>query len=204
MWPAPDASGGDDGKYGEMNSSRYRRISRWIHGLLSAAGVVPLLGVIPDAVDLIYTLAELPSGHSSGSDAALAALGVGATFAPGAGDGAAAAAKIANRALDAGEVIAKNVDELSAAGKVIDKGGELTKAGRAAQKHGSRPGSAFSPTTGNASSINEQGQNALDDILTSPNQSSKGNRFGGQDIHAPDGRGARYDKDGNFMGFLEP
>jgi len=110
LWPAPDASGGDDGKYGEMNSSRYRRISRWIHGLLSAAGAVPVFGVIPDAVDLIYTLAELPSGYSSGADVVLGAAAVGAVIVPGAGDGAAAAAKIANRALDAGEVIAKNAD----------------------------------------------------------------------------------------------
>jgi len=109
LWPAPDASGGSDGKYGEMNSSRYRRISRWIHGILSVAGAVPLFGVIPDAVDLIYTLAELPSGHSSGTDVVLGAAAVVAVITPGPGD-AAAAAKIANRALDAGEVIAKNAD----------------------------------------------------------------------------------------------
>jgi hypothetical protein len=100
--------------------------------------------------------------------------------------------------------VAKTIDELSQAGKALDKGGELTKAGRAAQKHGSRPGSAFPPTKGNPSSLNQQGQHALDDILTSPGQTSKPNRFGGKDIQASDGRGARFDANGNFMGFLEP
>jgi hypothetical protein len=99
---------------------------------------------------------------------------------------------------------AKTVDEMSQAGKVLDKGGQLTKAGRSAQKHGSRPDSAFPPVKGNPAEINQQGQHILDDILTSPGQSSKPNRFGGQDIHAPDGRGARFDAKGNLMGFLEP
>ena len=99
---------------------------------------------------------------------------------------------------------AKTVDELSQAGKAVDKGGQLTKAGRSAQKHGSRPDSAFPPVKGNPAEINQQGQHILDDILTSPGQSSKPNRFGGQDIHAPDGRGARFDAKGNLMGFLEP
>ncbi len=99
---------------------------------------------------------------------------------------------------------AKTVDEMSQAGKALDKGGQLTKAGRSAQKHGSRPNSAFPPVKGNPAEINQQGQHILDDILTSPGQSSKPNRFGGQDIHAPDGRGARFDAKGNLMGFLEP
>ena len=30
------------------------------------------------------------------------------------------------------------------------------------------------------------------------------NRFGGIDVIAPDGRGARFDADGRFRGFLEP
>ena len=98
---------------------------------------------------------------------------------------------------------AKYLDDLYDAGKQIDKGGELTKAGRAAQKHGSRPGSVFPPATGNPSAINKQGQGVLEDILTSPNQTTKPNRFGGQDIYGG-GRGVRYDSDGNFMGFLEP
>lgn len=99
---------------------------------------------------------------------------------------------------------AKNLDKLSDAGKALDKGGELTKAGRAAQKHGSRPGSAFPPTKGNPTSINQQGQDLLDDILTSPGQTAKPNRFGGEDIYGSCGRGARFDANGNFMGFLEP
>jgi hypothetical protein len=90
------------------------------------------------------------------------------------------------------------------AGEAIDKG-DLTKAGRALQKHGSRPGSVFPPATGNAAAINQQGQQVLQDILGSQNQLVKPNRFGGRDIFdATAGRGVRYDGNGNMMGFLEP
>jgi RHS repeat-associated protein len=99
---------------------------------------------------------------------------------------------------------ARHLAKLSRAGEVLDKGGLLTKAGRAAQKHGSRPGSVFPPTTGNPASINQQGQSILDNILASPRKTIKPNRFGGQDIHALDGRGARFNGAGEFMGFLEP
>src|SRR5690606_27903998 len=53
---------------------------------------------------------------------------------------------------------------LSKAGQALDRGG-LTKAGRALEKHGSRPGSVFGKATGNVSAKNAQGQAALDDIL---------------------------------------
>lgn len=90
------------------------------------------------------------------------------------------------------------------AGEVIDKG-DLTKAGRALQKHGSRPGSVFPSATGNPTAINQQGQRVLQDILSSQNQTIKPNRFGGRDIFdANTGRGVRYDASGNMMGFLEP
>ncbi|MFP1813967.1 hypothetical protein [Lonsdalea quercina] len=53
--------------------------------------------------------------------------------------------------------------------------------------------------------INEQGQKILDGIINAPNASVKeGNRFGGFDVIAPDGRGATFDPQGNFRGFLEP
>jgi uncharacterized protein RhaS with RHS repeats len=86
-----------------------------------------------------------------------------------------------------------------------DKSGKLTKSGRALQKHGSRPGSAFPPATGNAEEKNRQGQGVLEDITNNPDStSSEGNRFGGTDVTSPDGKGARYDENGKFRGFLEP
>ena len=86
-----------------------------------------------------------------------------------------------------------------------DKSGKLTKSGRALQKHGDRPGSAFPPATGNAEGENEQGQGILDSITNDPESTTKeGNRFGGTDVTSPDGKGARYDDKGKFRGFLEP
>ena len=90
-----------------------------------------------------------------------------------------------------------------------DKSGKLTKAGRALEKHGSTSGkrsdsNAFPPATGDAASKNAQGQFQLDDIVTDPNQTSFPNGKGGVDIHAGDGRGARFDQDDNFTTFLEP
>ena len=85
-----------------------------------------------------------------------------------------------------------------------DKGGELTKAGRAGQKHGSRPDSAFPTATGNAESKNNQGQSILEDIVNNPDSTSSGNQRGGTDVTAPDGRGARFNQEGKFTGFLEP
>ncbi|PKH88322.1 RHS repeat-associated core domain-containing protein [Colwellia sp. Bg11-28] len=86
-----------------------------------------------------------------------------------------------------------------------DKSGKLTKSGRALQKHGSRPGSAFPPATGNADDKNKQGQGQLEGIMNDPDStSSEGNRFGGTDVTSSDGRGARYDDKGKFRGFLEP
>ena len=55
------------------------------------------------------------------------------------------------------------------AGGAIDKG-DLTKAGRALQKHGSRPGSVFPQATGNPAAMNQQGQTVLQEILSSPSQ----------------------------------
>lgn len=102
----------------------------------------------------------------------------------------------------------KPVDDLSKSGQSkdpADKSGQLTRAVRALQKHGSRTGSAFPEAKGNPSQKNQQGQDVLDDILTTPGSTTKqGNRFGGIDIIAPDGRGARFDANGEFRGFLEP
>jgi hypothetical protein len=96
------------------------------------------------------------------------------------------------------------VDALLNAGKILDKS-DLTKAGRALEKHGSRPNSVFPPATGNSFAKNQQGQQILEGILKSKNQVVKPNRFGGKDIFDNNtGRGVRYDADGNMMGFLEP
>jgi len=49
----------------------------------------------------------------------------------------------------------------------MDRSG-LTRAGRALDKHGNRPGSVFPLARGNAFGKNRQGQFHLDDILTDP------------------------------------
>lgn len=80
----------------------------------------------------------------------------------------------------------------------------MTKAGRALDKHGGRPGSIFPKPVGNIHNRNVQGRFHLDDILTHPESVTVSNRFGGQDIYVPDGRGIRFDSENNFMGFLQP
>ena len=114
----------------------------------------------------------------------------------------------------AGEVVgaalgmaSKGVDALSKAAGAADRGG-LTAAGRSLQKHGGRQGSAFPAAKGNPTSINQQGQNIVDDILTSTGSVTSTRhhaRYGNvTEVRAPDGRGVRYDSKSNFMGFLEP
>ncbi|WP_191629087.1 hemagglutinin repeat-containing protein, partial [Pandoraea terrae] len=105
----------------------------------------------------------------------------------------------------------KSIQDLSNAAKQpdsSDKSGELSAAGRALQKHGGREGSVFPPAKGNPVAINEQGQKIVDGILTNPSskvvQRDTG-RFGQViDVVAPDGKGVRYDANGNFITFLEP
>jgi len=102
----------------------------------------------------------------------------------------------------------RTVDDLSkAAGQAHNDDG-LTKAGRALQKQGGRPGSAFPPARGANPQINSSGQNVVDDILTSPGSETTNRhhaRFGEvTEVRAPDGRGARWDGNGGFMGLLEP
>ncbi|TLX71023.1 filamentous hemagglutinin N-terminal domain-containing protein, partial [Pseudomonas nicosulfuronedens] len=97
-------------------------------------------------------------------------------------------------------LVGKNIDALSSAGKVLDpadKSGQLSLAGRALQKHGSREGSAFPSVKGSPSEINAQGQKIADDILNNPASTvtyKDTGRFGKvMDVVAPDGRGLRYD-----------
>ncbi|TFY88592.1 hypothetical protein DYL61_23945 [Pseudomonas nabeulensis] len=105
----------------------------------------------------------------------------------------------------------KNIDDLSNAGKLLDpadKSGQLSLAGRALQKHGSREGSAFPSVKGSPSEINAQAQKIADEILNNPAATATykdTGRFGKvMDVIAPDGRGLRYDSKGKFIGLLEP
>ncbi len=101
-----------------------------------------------------------------------------------------------------------SINELSQSGTRIDpaaKSGKFTVAGRALQKHGSREGSAFPAAKGNPAQMNEQGQQILDSIIRPPDVTVKeGNRFGGFDVISSDGKGSRFDSEGNFRGFFEP
>jgi hypothetical protein len=79
---------------------------------------------VPDAIDWVYTLAELPFGKSTRTDLALATAGILATAAPVVGDGPAAALKVAARAsrvtgnvaADVARVVGR-VDGVAAIGK---------------------------------------------------------------------------------------
>lgn len=102
---------------------------------------------------------------------------------------------------------AVSLDKLSQAGQVMDRGG-LTRAGRALDKHGGRPGSFFPKAMGNPANKNMQGQFHLDDILTHPH-SVVNERFMPKygniiDIKIPNNRGVRYSQNGDFIMFLEP
>ena len=93
-------------------------------------------------------------------------------------------------------------------GNQSDKGGELTKTGRALEKHGSRIGSIYPQATGNVANKNALGNKTLESILNNPNATSViryhamyGNIL---EIKIPGGMGARFSADGStFIGFLE-
>jgi len=102
-----------------------------------------------------------------------------------------------------------SLDDLSRAAAAASGKGGLSRAGRALQKHGDRPGSAFPAAKGRADDLNSQGQEIVDGILNNQNsvRSIKTTgRFGDViDIVGPDGRGVRFTKDGKIViGFLEP
>lgn len=100
-----------------------------------------------------------------------------------------------------------SLDALSSAAAAGDRGG-LTAAGRALQKHGGRPSSAFPAARGNPAQINQARQNIVDDILNASGSTQtmrSTDRFGDVvEVVAPDGRGVRFSADGKFIGFLEP
>ena len=98
---------------------------------------------------------------------------------------------------------ARTLDELSNAARAADRN-DLTKAGRALQKHSDRTGTAFEASSKKASDLNRQGRDVVDDILTNPGSVRRPNSLGGEDVVAPGGRGVRYNPDGSFRGFLEP
>ena len=99
--------------------------------------------------------------------------------------------------------LASDLQKMSEAGQVLDRGG-YTRAGRALAKHGEREITVFPKGMGTPAQINEQGQNILHEILTDSQAAIYPNRFGGVDIFARSGRGARYDEKGFLMGFLQP
>jgi hypothetical protein len=102
-----------------------------------------------------------------------------------------------------------DLDDMSKAGSEpdpADKGGKLTRAGRAIDKHGkgARPGSSkFPPAQGSPETRNKIGQEQLDDILTDPDSTTTDLGRGGKQVTAPDGRAARFNPDGTFDGFVE-
>jgi filamentous hemagglutinin len=108
-----------------------------------------------------------------------------------------------------------SLDDLSRAGSAIDpadKAGQLTKAGRSLQKHGSQQGkrassSRFPMAKGTPGDLNSKGQAVLDDILTTPGSTIVHRHHAKYgpiiEVRDPSGRGVRYDASGNFIGFLE-
>ena len=90
----------------------YDKFSAWAHMGLSVGGAIPAFGIIPDAIDFVFTAAEIPFGKSTTADLGFATAGLAATFGPVVADGPAAAAKIAARA-------ARNADEALASGKIL-------------------------------------------------------------------------------------
>lgn len=106
-----------------------------------------------------------------------------------------------------GMTVVGGLDGLAASAARAEAG-ELSAAGRALEKHGSRTGSVFPRAVGNAAAKNAAGQSIVEDILTSPGARkvdlTSGRFKGGFDIYAPDGRGVRYDAGGKFITFLEP
>ncbi|MBJ7450351.1 MAG: RHS repeat-associated core domain-containing protein, partial [Parachlamydiales bacterium] len=94
------------------------------------------------------------------------------------------------------------LNNMSKSGKSLDRGG-LTRAGRALDKHGNRPGSPFPKAVGNHISKNKQGQFHLDDILTNPNSNIELIDLCNYRTFVPDGRGAYFYSDGTLRGFLK-
>jgi len=155
---------------------------------------VATLGLLPTRPGLL----GLPIGIS-----------IQATSAPSAGPGTASKPTHGGSSSGppSGTTKAPTEQDLSDAGRQkdpVDKSGRLTKAGRALEKHGSRPGSAFPPAKGTPEEKNEQGQEVLDDILTDPGARITVEPGGRITVWDSQGRGAQWNSDGSFKGFREP
>ncbi|MCP9492031.1 MAG: hypothetical protein MSC31_19470, partial [Solirubrobacteraceae bacterium MAG38_C4-C5] len=99
-------------------------------------------------------------------------------------------------------------DALSQSAAASYKGQRISVAGRALQKHGGRPGSAFPGATGSPQAINRQAQDIVDEVLQHPRRTRTSffnPRLNEQvvDIQIPGARGLRYGESGEFRGFLE-
>ena len=109
----------------------------------------------------------------------------------------------------AGNFLKLSAKLLRAANKLdpADKGGLLTKAGRALQKHGGRQGSKFPPARGSPQQINAQALEIVRGVLNNPArqvQKVPHPRFGEVlQVVAPGGRGLQFTADGKkLIGFL--
>ena len=104
-----------------------------------------------------------------------------------------------------------SLDDLSRAASTLNRN-QLTDAGRALQKHSSRPGTAFPATDWKPTTLNAAGKSIVDDILTNPQtriveRTIRENNMSVKVIDAisPDGRGLRFTGDGTRLkGFREP
>jgi RHS repeat-associated protein len=165
----------------------------WLEGLhttLDVGGMTPVVGIFADLANAGIYLFEGKLWNSGISLAGALPFGQLAT-----------GGRLVRRGVNG--LAARGGSALSKAGQALDRGG-LTRAGRALEKHGGRPGSVFSRATGNVAAKNAQGQAALDDILGNVGRTSP-NKFGGLDYFGGSrGGGARFDAQGNFIGFLEP
>ena len=98
----------------------------------------------------------------------------------------------------------KNIKDLLDSGNLPDRNG-LTKVGRAQQKHSNRTASVFEkPSTGTkATDYNNKGSETLENILNDE-KSLSSKKEGGFDVKDSSGKGARFDENDIFKGFLEP
>ena len=139
----------------EVGSWTYGGISSGIHIGLGAAGAIPVLGVVPDVVDAVYTSGEaIFSNHSSKADVGMAWGAVGASIIPGV-DQAADAAKIAKRTADAADLVhdagvaadaAHDLEKMGQAGKDIGKVDDVVDNYKIGESYGG-PGTWENKTT---------------------------------------------------------
>jgi RHS repeat-associated protein len=107
------------------------------------------------------------------------------------------------------ESAADKIKKFLNAGRQPSKGGLLTAAGRALQKHFNRAGSLFQKVKGNEAAINAEAEKVLEAILKDPNVTVSTRHHGSlgyiTEYKLPNGQGARFAEDGShFWGFLEP